>query len=98
MRDVRVVKADSALGKKLVDIGGHWEGRYLSDIYHKYSDAKKEAWNRCYTEYCCTEGANCFCICAHNTFHFTCSWFLADGSMRLETRDNSYLVMFDDAK
>lgn len=29
---MRVVKADSALGKKLVDIGGHWEGRYLSDI------------------------------------------------------------------
>lgn len=95
---MRIVKASTALGKKLIDMGVKWEGTHLWQIYDKWSGAKQVAWDRCYDEYCSTEGATGFSICSHNTFQFTCSWFLADGSMRLETRDNSYLVVFDDVK
>lgn len=95
---MRIVKASTALGKKLIDMGTRWEGTHLRQIYDKWSDAKQVAWDRCYDEYCSADGASGFSICSHNTFQFTCSWFLADGSMRLETRDNSYLVVFDNVK
>ena len=89
---MRIVKASTAQGKRLIDMGTRWEGTHLRQVYDKWS------WDRCYDEYCSAEGASCFGICSHNTFQFTCSWFLADGSMRLETRDNSYLVVFDNDK
>lgn len=95
---MKKVKASTAQGKKLVEMGTKWEGTHLMQVYNKWSDAKQAAWDRCYDEYCNTDGASGFSICSHNTFQFTCSWFLADGSMRLETRDNSYLVIFDDNK
>lgn len=95
---MKIVKASTAQGKRLIEIGTKWEGTHLWQIYDKYSYAKQVAWDRCYDEYCRTEGASGFSICSHNVFQFTCSWFLADGSMRLETRDNSYLVVFDGVK
>ena len=45
---------------------------------------KEEAWNKCYDEYCNTDGAEQFGICSHNNFSFTISWFTPKG-MRLET-------------
>lgn len=92
---MRVVKASTALGKKLVTIGQNWEGVYLSQVYDKWSTAKQEAWDKCYDEYCNTEGAEQFGICSHNSFSFTVSWFTPKG-MRLETSKNSYLVVFDE--
>lgn len=92
---MRVVNASTSLGKKLVAIGQNWEGTFLNQVYDKWSTAKQEAWDKCYDEYCRTDGAEQFSICSHNSFQFTCSWFIPDG-MRLETRDNSYLVVFDD--
>ena len=81
-------------------------GTFLNQVYDKWSAAKqkawdkwsaakKKAWDKCYDEYCRTDGAEGFSICSHNSFQFTCSWFIPDG-MRLETRDNSYLVAFDE--
>lgn len=93
---MRIVKASTSLGKRLIRIGTNWEGTHLMQIYDRWSHAKQEAWDMCYNEYRNTEGASGFSICSHNSFQFTCSWFLADGSMRLETRDNSYLVIFDE--
>ena len=93
---MRIVKASTAQGKKLIIIGTRWEGTYLQQIYDKWSRAKQAAWERCYNEYCNTEGTSDFRICSHNTFQFTCSWLLADGSMRLETYANSYLIVFDE--
>lgn len=95
---MRIVKASTAQGRKLIDMGTRWEGTRLYQVYDKWSDAKQVAFDRCYDEYCNTDGATDFSICSHNSFQFTCSWFLADGNMRLETRDNSYLVVFDDVK
>lgn len=92
---MRVVKASTALGKKLIQIGTQWQGTFLNQVYDKWSAEKEEAWNKCYDEYCNTEGAQQFGICSHNNFSFTVSWFTPKG-MRLETSKNSYLVVFDE--
>ena len=91
---MKVIKASTSLGKRLVAIGQNCEGTFLNQVYTTWSDSKQEAWDKCYAEYCNTEGAEQFSICSHNTFCFTCSWFTPDG-MRLETSKNSYLVVFD---
>ena len=92
---MKVVKASTALGKRLIAIGQKLEGTFLNQIYDKWSAAKQEAWDKCYDEYCHTYDAEQFSICSHNTFTFTCSWFTPIG-MRLETAKNSYLVVFDE--
>lgn len=92
---MREVKASTALGKRLLAIGQQWEGTFLNQVYSTWSAEKEKAWNECYEEYCNTEGAEQFSICSHNTFSFTVSWFTPKG-MRLETSQNSYLVIFDD--
>lgn len=92
---MKVVKANTSLGRRLINIGEKWEGKFLNQIYDKWSQAKQDAWDACYQEYCDTEGSEQFGICSHNTFQFTCSWYTPAG-MRLETASNSYLVVFDD--
>lgn len=91
---MRVVKANTAMGKKLLAIGQRQEGTVLSDVYDRWSDEKQKAWDECYTEYALTSGSSQFGICSHNTFSFSVSWFTPLG-MRLETSKNSYLVTFD---
>lgn len=90
-----IVKASTSLGKRLIKTGQQWEGTYLSQVYEKWSAEKEKAWNKCYHEYCNTEGAEIFGICTHNSYNFTVSWFTPKG-MRLETSKNSYLVVFDE--
>ena len=92
---MKIVKASTALGKRLIQTGQRWEGTFLNQVYDKWSAEKEEAWNKCWYEYCNTEGAEQFGICSHNTFNFTVSWFTPKG-MRLETSKNSYLVVFDE--
>ena len=91
---MRVVKAETSLGKRLIKIAENWEGTFLYQVYDSWSPAKQAAWDACYDEYCNTQGAEQFSICSHNTFQFSCSWFTSDG-MRLETANNSYLIVFD---
>ena len=43
-RKMKVVKASTALGKRLVAIGQKWEGKFLNQVYDKWSTAKQEAW------------------------------------------------------
>lgn len=92
---MRIVKASTALGKRLIQIGEKYQATFLYQVYDKWSTKKEEAWNKCYDEYCNTDGAEVFGICSHNTFSFTVSWFTPKG-MRLETSKNSYLVVFDE--
>lgn len=92
---MRVVKSSTALGKRLLATGQQRQGTFLNQVYDKWSDEKEQAWNKCYDEYCNTDGAEQFGICSHNIYSFTVSWFTPQG-MRLETSKNSYLVVFDD--
>lgn len=38
---MRVVKASTALGKRLLATGQKWEGTYLSQVYDKWSAEKR---------------------------------------------------------
>ncbi len=91
---MRVVKANTAEGKRLIAIGQKWEGTFLNQVYDSWSNSKQYAWDKCFEEYSNTEGADAFGICSHNTFSFSVSWFTPKG-MRLETFKNSYLVVFE---
>lgn len=57
---MKVVKASTALGKRLVATGQKWEGTFLNQVYDNWSQAKQEAWDKCYDKYCCTDGQNSF--------------------------------------
>lgn len=37
---MRVVKANTSLGKRLISIGQNWEGTFLNQVYDKWSTAK----------------------------------------------------------
>ena len=89
---MRVVKSNTALGRRLLDIGSKYEGTFLRQVYNNWSTEKELAWNKCYEEYCNTDGSEMFGICSHNNFSFSVSWFTPDG-MRLETSKNSYLIV-----
>lgn len=64
----------------------------LAQVYETYSLDKKNAEKRCREkmEY---EGGRYFTIMGANTFGFSCGWVLPDGSLRVETRANSYVVL-----
>lgn len=91
---MRKVRIETSLGNKLYCISRHNEGKYLSDVYSHYSQAKLTAWNRCYQEYLRDETASGFRICSHNVYGFTVAWE-TDLGVRLETKDNSYLITMD---
>lgn len=93
---MRIVKASTTEGKRLIERAANFEGIYLQDVYGKCSKEKQKAWDDCFNKFRVLDGAHSFCICSHNSFQFSCSWIEADGSVRIETRDNSYLVVFDE--
>lgn len=92
---MRVVKASTPLGKRLIEIGQNYEGSFLRHVYKKWSREKEKVWDKCFDEYCKTEGAEAFGICSHNTLNFSVSWITPEG-MRLETFRNSYLIVLDE--
>lgn len=64
----------------------------LAQVYGRFSAGKAAAERRC-REMMIRENGEGFAIMGKNTFGFTCGWVLPDGSLRVETRDNSYLVL-----
>lgn len=64
----------------------------LAQVYGTYSADKAAAERRC-RETMEREGGRWFAILGKNTFGFSCGWVLPDGSLRVETRTNSYVVL-----
>ena len=52
---MRIVKASTALGKRLIQTGQQWQGTFLNQVYDKWSAEKEEDWNKFYDEYCNTD-------------------------------------------
>ena len=52
---MKLVNANTSLGKRLVATGQNWDGTFLNQVYDKWSTAKQRAWDKCYDEYCNTE-------------------------------------------
>ena len=86
------------MGQKLVKMGSTCCRMFLSDIYGHWSSAKEKAYNWCYDQYLKDNKSFAFGIGNASNFGFTASWiFEKDGEevMRIETKDNSYLVWLD---
>lgn len=95
---MREYKLSTARGKQLYEMGCRYDGLRLSQVYDKWSQEKQNAYDYCYNEYLETENRTAFSICSHNTFSFSCSWLgtkYGEDIMRIETRDNSYLIWLD---
>lgn len=96
---IRVYKENSYMGKKLIDMGSNWCGNTLNQIYDNWSQAKENAFNWCYEKYLNTPDHSSWGICSYNTFGFTVSWcglYEGQEALFVETRDNSYVVLFDE--
>ena len=67
--------------------------------YMKNGHPKKEqAFNWCWEQCCKGENSTAFGVGNANSFGFTASWLETkdgEGVMRIETKDNSYLVWLD---
>lgn len=70
----------------------------LSCLYESWSVAKQKVFDQCWEQYVNDNQSTAFGIGCANTFTFTCSWLtFKDGEnvMRIETKDNSYLVWLE---
>ena len=95
---MRELKASTKKGQEIIEKASHYTGTRLHEVYDSWSQAKENAYNWCWEEYCNTEKSSGFGICSANTFGFTVSWCgVKDGEdiLRYETKDNSYLVWLD---
>lgn len=95
---MREYKFSTSRGKQLYEMGNTCCWPSLGNLYDKWSPAKQCAFNRCWEHYCKGENSTAFGVGNANSFGFTASWLeTKDGEnvMRIETKDNSYLVWLD---
>lgn len=82
-------------GKQIYEMGCRCCRSSLNNLYDHWSIAKEKAFNWCWEQYCNDENSEAFGIGNANSFGFTASWLLTkngEDCMRVETKDNSYLV------
>lgn len=92
---MREFKGSTKRGQQLLVIGSTCYYTSLADLYNSWSSAKEQAFKWCLEQYNNDDNSTAFGIGNANTFGFTASWLLTkDGEdcMRIETKDNSYLV------
>lgn len=87
-----IIKGTTKKGVDMMRNAGRYEGFNLWDVYGNFSRAKQNAWEWCFDRFTEENGSN-FHIVSHNTFGFTVAWNVENG-VRIETRDNSYLVLY----
>lgn len=92
------IKYSTKRGKEMVEKAMHHEGTYLHQVYERYSEAKRKAWNDCFEKYCKNGKPGTFAINSHNPRAFVCSWFTETGDLRIETYKNTYIIVFDEEK
>lgn len=95
---MREYKLSTAKGKQLYDMGNRCCWSSLHNLYDKWSEAKERAFDRCWEQYCKGENSIAFGVGNANTYGFTASWIETrnnENVMRVETKDNSYLIWLD---
>lgn len=95
---MREYKATTKRGQQLIAMGKRARYTKLSCLYERWSIAKQKAFDKCWEQYVNDEHSTAFGIGNANSFSFTCRWItIKDGEnvMRIETKDNSYLVWLD---
>lgn len=91
-------KLSTSRGKQLYNIGCRCCRSSLHNLYGKWSKEKESAFNWCWEQYRKGENSTAFGVGNANSYSFTASWIeTKDGEnvMRIETKDNSYLVYLD---
>ena len=94
-----ILKYSTKKGKSIVERGSHWIGNTLNQVYDNWSSAKQQAYEWCYDKYLATPDHDSFGICSANGWMFTVSWlgkYNGQDALFMETRDNSYVVLFDE--
>ena len=95
---MREFKASTKRGQQLIAMGNRCVYTRLSDIYTTWSQAKQNAYDYCYNEFLKSDNHTGFGVGNANTFGFTASWLCtinSENAMRIETKDNSYVVWLD---
>ena len=95
---MREYKASTKRGQELISMGKRCHCGSLYDLYDRFSEAKQKAFDWCREQYANDNQSTDFRVGNANSFGFTCSWLsIKDGEniMRIETKDNSYLVWLD---
>lgn len=88
-------KFSTKKGKQIYEMGVKCCWGSLSNLYEKWSAAKQEAFDRCWKQFLNDENHSDFGVGNANCQGFTASWLLTKNGeecMRVETKDNSYLL------
>ena len=92
------LKGSTKRGQRVISMGERCCWASLNNLYDRWSDAKQRAFDWCWEQYCKDEYSTAFGVGNANSFGFTASWVLikdGENCMRVETKDNSYLVWLD---
>ena len=87
-----IIKGTTKKGENMLNNANYYDGYSLHDIYNSFSYAKEKAYNYCRELYYKENGSN-FRIISHNTFSFSIAFDVENG-VRIETPNNSYLVLY----
>lgn len=94
-----IVKASTYKGKRLKYSAEHCTALTLGELYNTWSYAKEIAYLHCQKMYCADETASNFGVGCANSFGFSASWYCeyeGKPAYRLETPNNSYVILLDD--
>ena len=86
------IKGTTKKGQNMMNSAKHFDGYTLDEVYGKYSPAKLHAFVDC-VNMCQAEKGRNFHIISHNSFNFSVAWEVENG-VRIETANNSYLVLY----
>lgn len=95
---MREYKASTKRGQELISIGEKCCWSSLSNLYSIWPQEKQQAFDRCWEQYENDNQSSAFGVGNANSYGFTCSWLAIkdnENIMRIETKDNSYLVWLD---
>lgn len=91
----KFLKGSTKTGHRWIVSARNCEGYNLNNVYGRYSDAKKEAYENCFRKYVSADGSKNFRIFSHNTFGFSVAWEeTLEGKeyLHIETPQNTYYV------
>ena len=89
---MKTINANTKQGQRFIDSYNRSNVSRLDQIYNSYSTAKARAELWCLSTYANEEGSTGYRIISYSCMVFTVAWRTKDGCLRVETRDNSYLI------
>lgn len=88
---MKTINKNTKLGKYFYRSYNHPCGTDIQAVYKKPSDAKVSADERC-RQQCYNESSRDYKIISAGRQTFSVAWLLEDGSLRVETHHNSYII------